>query len=391
MADVMVEEQSRPDDSEPTPARQAELRAAYAANSAAGKPPYSDVRIGSRGEVAWILRERGWSGDYDAYTVKYVLKPKGESSEPADLREANLGHVCLAGAYLRMADLRGANLVYADLKEAHLADTRFEHADMGRINLGGGELKHAILAGAHLREAKLPGANLEYADLAGARLYRADLRAASLRGARMNAATVLGEVRLDSKTELGDIIWNGASLARIEWEQAPRLGDELAIVTARGPERVAAYGAVARAYHQLAVALQEQGLSDEAARYAYQAQRFQRKVHWRKGNPGRWLFSLLLAALAGYGYRMGRILIAYLVVVGLSALAYFFLGANGYGPQLAPHEALLVSITAFHGRVFSEQFTLTSPQAWVAAFEAVLGLVIESVFIAMLAQRFFGK
>jgi hypothetical protein len=31
------------------------------------------------------------------------------------------------------------------------------------------------------------------------------------------------------------------------------------------------------------------------------------------------------------------------------------------------------------------------PQAWVAAFEAVMGLVIEGVFIAMLAQRFFGK
>jgi len=28
---------------------------------------------------------------------------------------------------------------------------------------------------------------------------------------------------------------------------------------------------------------------------------------------------------------------------------------------------------------------------WVTAFEAVAGLVVEGVFIAMLAQRFFGK
>jgi hypothetical protein len=54
--------------------------------------------------------------------------------------------------------------------------------------------------------------------------------------------------------------------------------------------------------------------------------------------------------------------------------------------------ATVVSITAFHGRVFSEPFLRPGePQLWVTAFEAVAGLVIEGVFIAMLAQKFFGK
>jgi hypothetical protein len=53
-----------PDTSEPTLARQAELRAAYEANVAAAKPPYEEVLIRTLGEVRWILRERGWSSDY---------------------------------------------------------------------------------------------------------------------------------------------------------------------------------------------------------------------------------------------------------------------------------------------------------------------------------------
>ena len=46
---------------------------------------------------------------------------------------------------------------------------------------------------------------------------------------------------------------------------------------------------------------------------------------------------------------------------------------------------------AFHGRVFYELFNPGEPQIWITAFEAVLGLIIEGVFIAMLAQQFFGK
>ncbi len=88
---------------------------------------------------------------------------------------------------------------------------------------------------------------------------------------------------------------------------------------------------------------------------------------------------------------MWRILAAYLFIVLLCAVAYFVLGLY-YEPHLSFLEAVLTSITAFHGRVFSEPFLRPDePQLWVTAFEAVTGLVIEDVFIAMLTQRFFGK
>jgi hypothetical protein len=359
--------------------------------------------------VRWILQERGWSGEYDAYTVKYVLTPKGEEARAADLRGVNLSHVSLRDVYLRRADLSGANLVFADLTGAHLADVTLNDADMGRVILHRGELNYATLTGAHLRQANLSSANLQYANLAGARFHTADLRGAVLHGAYLDARTILSDARLDEHTWLGDISWNGAALTRIDWDRAPRIGDEGKPLagTSRavpggmtgdqvaplspGQARTKRYRDAARAYQQLALALQAQGMSEPAAHYAYRAQTLQRKALFRQGKLGRWGFSLALALLAGYGYRMGRILLAYLLVVGLAAVAYWTLGVSGYGPLLAPHEALLVSVTAFHGRVFAEAFQVTSPAAWVAAAEAVSGLLIEGVFIAMLTQRFFSK
>ena len=399
----------QPDDTTPTSERQAELRAAYDANIAAGRAPYANVRLNTRGEVRWILQERGWSGEPDAYTVKYVLTPKGEEARPADLRGVNLSHVCLRDVYLRRADLSGANLVFADLTGAHLADVTLNDADMGRVILHRGELNYATLMGAHLRQANLSSANLQYTNLAGTRFHNADLRGTILHGAYMDARTILSDARLNEHTWLGDISWNGAALTRIDWDRAPRIGDEgrpLAGTSRAVPggmtgdqvsplsprqARIKRYRDAARAYQQLALALQAQGMGEPAARYAYRAQTLQRKAFFRQGKLGRWSFSLALALLAGYGYRMGRILLAYLLVVGLAALAYWILGVSGYGPSLAPHEALLVSVTAFHGRVFAEAFQVTSPAAWVAAAEAVLGLLIEGVFIAMLTQRFFSK
>lgn len=394
---------AEPDETTPHAERRAELHAAYETNVAAGRPPYAGVIIRTRGELMWILAERGWDGEHDAYTVKYVLAPRGQTSLPADLRQANLSHAVLGDVLLRRADLAGANLVFADLRGAHLADVHLAHADLGRGSLAEAELNYADLSHAHLREATLSGANLQYANVAGARLYRADLRGAMLHGARMDVATVLSEALVDARTWLGDVIWDGASLARIDWSAAPRLGDEVQIArasvrtSARGDGHARrqaqddAYRAAIRAYRQLGLELLGQGLTEDAARYAYRGQVLQRRLLWRQRKLGRWLFSWLLASLAGYGYRMGRILVAYAAVVLFCAAAYYIFGARGDAPQLAPHEALLASITAFHGRVFSEQFRASSPQAWFAAFEAVAGMVIEGVFVAMLAQRFFGK
>jgi hypothetical protein len=80
-------------------------------------------------------------------------------------------------------------------------------------------------------------------------------------------------------------------------------------------------------------------------------------------------------------------------VISLFALTYFALGATARGPHhLEWYEAIVVSMTAFHGRgFFADQFHPGDPQAFVAAFEAFVGLIIEVTFIATLTRRLFGQ
>lgn len=62
--------------------------------------------------------------------------------------------------------------------------------------------------------------------------------------------------------------------------------------------------------------------------------------------------------------------------------------------QLAPlswYEALILSVSSFHGRGFFQPLeSLGDPIAALAAIEAMIGLLIEISFIATFTQRFFG-
>jgi hypothetical protein len=161
-----------------------------------------------------------------------------------------------------------------------------------------------------------------------------------------------------------------------------------------------------RANRQLAVALQAQGLNEDAARFAYRANVLQHKVLWfqivqPKVSPWQslqkltqWGFSGFLDLLAGYGYRPRRILGWYLLVLMVFTFGYYaathLLHAQPYPLQW--YEALILSVSAFHGRGFFQPVqSLGDPVAILAAIEAVVGLLIEISFIATFTQRYFGK
>lgn len=386
--------------SAPAPERQAELEAACAANLAAGAPPYAGVHFRDRAELEWVIARRGWDTRHDAYTVKYVLTPRGQRAERADLRAAVFGRLDLSGVQLRRADLSEANLVHANLAGADLVDADFTHADIGFADLHDANLHSTHLSGASLREANLAGATLHYADLCGARMYKASLAGASLVGARLDASTVIAQALLDRSTRLCDVNWGGAPLSHVAWDAVTRLGDEVAPVHSPHdhrtdtPTRLSVYRDSARTYQQLAAALRAQGLDDAATPFAYRAQTLRRKVYLREGSLGRWFFSWLLATLAGYGYKLQRILITYALTLSAFALVYLTVGLPGdHATTLTQHlaNAYLVSLTAIHGRTFFEQFGIGSGLSWVAAIESVCGLVIEAVFTSMLVQRFFAR
>jgi len=82
--------------------------------------------------------------------------------------------------------------------------------------------------------------------------------------------------------------------------------------------------------------------------------------------------------------------IAYLVVI-FSFMGLYLLNAHG-ATHLRWDEALVLSVSSFHGRgFFLQNVTLGDAFARLAAVEAVLGLLIEVIFIATFTQRFLGK
>jgi uncharacterized protein YjbI with pentapeptide repeats len=357
---------------------------------------------------------------------------RGVHLEKAILNAVHLEGATLYDAYLEMADLHEAHLEGAFLNGAYLKNATLNGAYLKNATLNGAYLKNATLIEAHLESATLIEANLKNADLSKAHLEGADLIEVHLEGANLsyallggatlslsffdNATRLEGLSLFDTKhgfATLADVSWGDANLAVINWSQVKMLGDEY---TARMKNQINGeikeiairlhdYEASVRANRQLAVALREQGLNENASYFAYRAQVLQKSVlRFQMLQPrisllqrlrlfGSWFFSWFLFLLAGYGYRPGRSIIAYLLMIGIFALAYFALGITASGTyHLQWYEALVVSLTAFHGRgFFSEQFKPGDPQAFVAAIEAVVGLVIEISFIATFTQRFFGK
>ena len=225
---------------------------------------------------------------------------------------------------------------------------------------------------------------------------------ANLRDAFFDGTTYLKGTILGNKDYgyvlLADVNWGSVNLAVIDWESVQMLGGEY--ITQQKLQDGKAIDKTAqlreneiavRANRQLSVALQLQGLNEEASRFAYRAQKLQWMILYRQRKFGQYFFSLLLDLLAGYGYRPSRAVIWYLVTICFFALAYYFLG----GLSLSPPDAVVFSIMSFHGRGFfpalSQETNLHNPLVMLAALEAIVGLLIEISFIATFTQRFFGK
>ncbi len=212
----------------------------------------------------------------------------------------------------------------------------------------------------------------------------------------LSAEAILDDVTIDGTTRLLGVRWNGAPLDNIQWSQAHKLGDEpdqheLAQRSAR--KRAEAYRRAARSYHGLAAALQAQGLATTASAYRVREMVMERKALRSERNYGGWLLNVILDAVAGHGEKPGRIFIAYLVVVLSFAAAY--LGVTHFVETGLSHlswdEALVLSLTSFHGRGFFPGFlSLGDWVSRIAALEAVIGLFIELILIATFSRRFLG-
>jgi uncharacterized protein YjbI with pentapeptide repeats len=361
-----------------------------------GLYPFKDIKL-TRADVEWLLatHENGrgpvdWS-DTDQRTregidlcgadlcyvdLRHLPLTRLRGGLSLDLHpskeERNKAAIRLEGADLRYAHLEGANLYWADLRDADLWRSHLERSDLNK----------ARLHGAYLIEAQLENTDLSRAHLEGVELENAILADKQHIGPR-----------------LVDARWGETNLAVVDWSKINMLGDEHEARQKQTPDgekkekniRLKEYQVAVRANRQLAVALQAKGLNEVAARFAYRAQKLQRVVLRRQRKFGQYLFSLFLDLLAGYGYRPGRSIFWYLVIIFGFALTYHALGQL----TLYPPDAFVYSLTSFHGRGFfpglQTQHSLHDPLVMLAAIEAVVGLFIEISFIATFTKRFFGS
>jgi uncharacterized protein YjbI with pentapeptide repeats len=344
-----------------------------------------------------------------------VANLEGASLRAAHLRQANLGGASLARANLRRADLERAVLVLASLEQANLRGA----------HLAGANLAEARLDGAFLAEAVLQGANLQKTRLVGANLTRAHLEGANLRLAVCDTATQLDEAFLN-RAALAHLTFGGANLTLVYWAEVQRLGDEvearrprtLNVVYRENDWRVEEAGRrklawmksgeftdAARAYRALAVALRAQGLNKDATRFHYRselmarhalfydviARLFSARFYSVPWVAGRWVVSLLLDVLVGYGDYIGRLLGTYLLLVMGFAAGYL---TEWHLTLTLPHalDALALSVTAFHGHGLTPPGSvLTHAMFWQTGAESVLGLLIEALFVAAFTRRITGN
>jgi uncharacterized protein YjbI with pentapeptide repeats len=353
-----------------------------------GNYPFKGIPL-TRADIEWLLatHNKGHDPFNQSSTIgtkKEGLELRGADLHGADLRDLPLSHIRGGLSFEEMQEVTE--------EQQRLAAILLQKADLSRARLKGAYLSDAQLEGAYLS-----GAQLQEANLSGAQLERADLSGVQLEN------TLLYDVLLCDESGIGprlaDVQWGNTNLVVIDWTKMQVLGDEQDArqkTTSDGErkdkdKRLAEFRSAVRANRQLAVALQGQGLNEEASRFAYCAQKLQRVVLRLQRKWGQYLFNAFLEALAGYGYRPIRTVLWYLGMILLFALAYHSIG----GLSLYPPDAFVYSLTSFHGRGFfpglNARPSLHDPLVMLAAIEAVIGLFIEISFIATFTQRFFGK
>lgn len=384
--------------------------------------PFKNIKL-SRADIEWMLETHGSGQGPVRWNDAQQRERVGIDLRGANLQGLDLSYLPLARLRcgLSWIELYTSSHAYRELRRSEwpqellsLCHLAAAHLEKARLRFA--ELQGAWFIGVYLEDANLNWANLEKAELRWAHLERATLRETHLEGAYLieahleqadlrrayfSSATRLNWGFLghhDDAAWLSDIRWGGVNLATIEWSQVEMLGEEYRSRQAKDDQgkkpnttRIYEYETAVRANRQLAIALQAEGMNEEADRFAYRSHLLQRVVLRRQRKWLKYLASWFFWLIAGYGYRPLHSLIAYLLII-FGFMGLYLLNAQIVAPHLTWDQALVLSVSSFHGRGFFEQdITLGSGYARLAAAEAVLGLLIEISFIATFTQRFFGK
>jgi uncharacterized protein YjbI with pentapeptide repeats len=361
--------------------------------------PFKDMKL-NRADIEWLLATHDSGRGPIDWNDNHDRGRKGLDLRGADLRQVDLSDLPMSNM---CGSLTSEEFDTVTVEQFGIARIHLERAYLRNTHLEG-----SILYGVHLDQANLLGVHLEKAELAWVHLERVILRQAHLEGANLSNAYFNSVTNLDKAilansfygaAQLADVHWDGVNLAVVDWEHIKMTGDEQEALRAKTLDgktkekarRLNEFEEAIRANRQLAIILQNHGLNEIATHFIYRAQVLRRWLLWRRKKFGQYMFSLIFDLLAGYGYRPFRGFLAYLIVI-FGFMGLYLLNAHFVAPHLSWDEALVLSVSSFHGRgFFTPDITLGDTYARLAAIEAVLGLLIEVSFIATFTQRFFGK
>ena len=253
-------------------------------------------------DVFWIAEQSGSDNPIKASNMRLGGADLSHAHlEGAKLSKAHMDYVGLQEAYLNGSDLSYAHLDGAWLMMAHLVSTNLSQVHLRGATLWSAHLENAELIDAHLERAEFDDAHLNGANLSGAHLEGTTLAAADLEGANLT------DTWFDKTSRLNDAILTGVSLDQVtfdntnltvvDWGLVDILGDELSTHIRKADDwvlmdpdmRLDQYKSAVRANRLLAVALHDQGMNEDADRFAYRAQLLQQQVLRRQREVRRLL------------------------------------------------------------------------------------------------------
>lgn len=275
-------------------------------------------------------------------------------------RNVNLEGFELAGVDLECRRLSGALMIHVNLEGAHLFKTHLE----------GAHLFGASLRGASLFKALLDGANLRTADVTDANLLGASLRDTKLEG------LVIGPHTMVANERTGDVASRGRKReeASRAWQEAEEI------------------------YLSLLNNNKAAGRHEEASEIFYRLMVVKRKLMPR-GSVHRW-GSKFMDLICGYGERPGRVILAGMALIFVSALFFFAFGvrtgadstvvfdasasaeANGRSFMTCLYFSIITMTTTGYGDV-----TPTDATRLFAASEAFAGAFLMAVFVLVFGRK----
>lgn len=225
-----------------------------------------------------------------------------------DLVEANL-----QGADLRNTNFQGSDLGGANLQEADLRDANIQESDLGKANLQRAYLWDANLQGSYLWDTNLQGAQLWGTNLKDSELWDANFQGAYLKDANFQGA-YLFSTRFDNSN-----LWDAKFI------------DEIVINEIEGDNekdvylKLEYYRQASQIYRNLKNYFRDEGIYETSGHYYYREKVIEKKIYKQK-NKVKYLGSVLLDLLCGYGEKPGRIIISSISWAFINSFLYFIWG-----------------------------------------------------------------